>query len=98
MSALKQPAITKHPPGTASFYIRVRLPDGAMWEACTEKPRPIADIIKSLEGEYLGYLRALSGEPPPPIAEIPLAGEGTATNGASKRTSLSPPVPDGEMR
>jgi hypothetical protein len=26
---------------------------------CTEKPRPIAEIIAALEGEYLGYLRKL---------------------------------------
>jgi hypothetical protein len=60
MPSLKQPAITKHPNGTASFYLRVKTAAGSMWEACTEKPKPIAEIIASLENEYLGYMRRLS--------------------------------------
>ena len=54
---LKQPAMTKHPVGTASFYIRVRLPSGGSWQICTEKPRPIAEIIESLERDYIPALR-----------------------------------------
>jgi hypothetical protein len=57
MGSLKQPALTKHPNGTASFSIRVKTADGSMWEACTEQPRPIAEVIHSLEREYLGYMR-----------------------------------------
>jgi hypothetical protein len=61
MPTLKQPAISKHPNGTASFYIRVKTADGSSWEACTEKPLPIADVIRSLETEYIGYMRLLDG-------------------------------------
>lgn len=57
MAALKQPAISKHPNGTASFYLRVRTADGGSWEACTEQPRPLAEIIHDLETQYLGYMR-----------------------------------------
>lgn len=53
---MKQPAISKHPPGTASFYIRLAFPDGGTWECCTEEPKPIAQTIKSLE-EYIGIMR-----------------------------------------
>jgi hypothetical protein len=65
MKALKQPAISKHPNGTASFYIRVKLSGGGSWEACTEQPLPLAEIITSLETEYLGYMRSMLpvGEP-----------------------------------
>jgi hypothetical protein len=55
----KQPAITKHPKGTASFCIRVCADDGATVEYLTFRPVPIAEIIASLEGDYLGYLRAM---------------------------------------
>ena len=59
----KQPAITKHPNGTASFCLRVKTADGATWEAVTMRPQAIPEIIRSLEAEYLGYLRNFLPKP-----------------------------------
>jgi hypothetical protein len=66
MATLKQPAITKHPKGTASFYLRVKTESGATWEACSEKPQPIAEIIKSLRNEYIGYMEKFLPKEPKP--------------------------------
>lgn len=56
----KQPAITKHPHGTASFCFRVMLPGGANWEATSTKPQPIAQLIESIETVYLPMMRRFS--------------------------------------
>jgi hypothetical protein len=53
----KQPAITKHPRGTASFCFRVMLRDGANWEAISIKPYSIADLIELVETVYLPMMR-----------------------------------------
>jgi radical SAM superfamily enzyme with C-terminal helix-hairpin-helix motif len=53
----KQPAITKHPHGTASFCFRVMLRGGANWEATSTKPRPISELIESIETMYLPMMR-----------------------------------------
>jgi hypothetical protein len=53
----KQPAITKHPRGTASFCFRVMLRDGANWEAMSTKPQRIAALIESIETVYLPMMR-----------------------------------------
>jgi len=60
----KQPAITKHPHGTASFCFRVMLRGGANWEAISTKPQPINELIESIETTYLPMLRRFAaGEP-----------------------------------
>lgn len=56
MTAMKLPAMTKHPDGTASFYLRVAFPGGSDWQVCTEEPKPIPELIVSIE-EYVGILR-----------------------------------------
>ena len=56
MGTMKLPAVSKHPDGTASFYLRVAFLDGGMWEVCTETPQPIPKLIASME-EYLTILR-----------------------------------------
>jgi hypothetical protein len=70
---MKQPAITKHPNGTATFCFRVRLADGAMWEAVSTKPQPIAELVATLQNDYLnagGYLcRLVPTDTPAPAAE-----------------------------
>jgi hypothetical protein len=66
---MKQPAITKHPKGTASFNIRVRMADGATWEACTWEPQTIENVIEMLSGDFLGYLRDCLPQPVSPDPE-----------------------------
>lgn len=66
-TALKQPAMTKHPKGTASYYLRVATPGGSFWQVCTEQPRPMAEIIASMEEQIVTMrkmlARAVSDEP-----------------------------------
>lgn len=63
MSTLKQPAMTKHPNGTASFLIRVASAQGSLWQSCLETPKPIAEAIEVLE-KQIGYMRLLNGDKP----------------------------------
>lgn len=59
--ALKQPAMTKHPKGTASYYLRVATADGSFWQVCTETPISIEKCIVSLE-EQIATLRSMQKE------------------------------------
>lgn len=55
---MKQPAMSKHPEGTGSYYLRVAFEGGADWQACTPEPKPLAEMIASLE-EQIAWLRSL---------------------------------------
>lgn len=58
---MKQPAMTKHPKGTASYYLRVATV-GGYWQVCTETPISIEKCITSMEEKIVTLRKILERE------------------------------------
>lgn len=58
---MKQPAMTKHPKGTASYYLRVATNTG-YWQVCTEDPISIEKCIASMEEQLVTLRKILERE------------------------------------
>jgi len=94
-SSDQQPSFKNHPNGTASFCFRVKTSTGAKWQAWTHQPKPIRELIRMIETEYLDYLRtfAAAEEAKADAARFTPSDEGTA-DGSAEDPSLSLSFPD----
>jgi hypothetical protein len=83
MQPMKQPAITKHPKGTASFYLRVAWPSGGTMEQCTERALPVEELLTYLEEQIAMVRRACAKDKGATDPAIGKSSDGSQATGSA---------------